>query len=162
MMTRSQRDPVGGEPGGGPAPERGGGGGLLVVEDLGVDEPGAVIERGVDVAVAGSAAAVMGGVAAAVDPPAAAVGDRGDLLDVDVDQLAWPFALIAPTGSVGGPVTAVESAAPCGVEDRLHRRRGQPDLVGDVVGAPTTRASQLQHLVAHPAAVRFGERCGRD
>ena len=78
-----------GEPGDGAVPERGGGDGLFVVEDLGVDEPGAVIDGGVDVAVAGIGVwPSVAVVAAAVEPPAAAVGDAGDLLDVDVDQLA--------------------------------------------------------------------------
>ena len=44
-------DAVGGEPGCCAAPESRGGDGLFVVEDLGVDDAGAVIERGVDVAV---------------------------------------------------------------------------------------------------------------
>jgi len=33
--------------------------------------------------------------AAAVNSPAAAVGDAGELLDVDMDQLAWPITLMA-------------------------------------------------------------------
>ena len=60
-----------GEPCGGSTPERGGGGGLFVVEDLGVDDAGAVIERGVDVAVAGRGPDEVAVVAGAADPPAA-------------------------------------------------------------------------------------------
>ena len=49
------------------------------------------MERGVDVAVARSAVAAVTVVASAVEAPAARGGDRGDLLDVDVDQLTGPF-----------------------------------------------------------------------
>ena len=155
-------DPMGGEPGNSAVPERGGGRCLLVVEDLGVDEPAAVIERGVDVAVASSGPAVMSGVAATVELPAAAVRDGSDLLDVDVDQLTWLFPLVAHDRLAAGPVTAVQAAAAGGVEDRLHRRRGELDVVGDAVGAPTTCPSQVQHPTTDPGAVRFGERFGRD
>ena len=78
MMTRSQLMPSAANQARGAAPERRGGDGLFVVEDLGVDEPGAVIEGGVDVAVAGTGVAVVAVVAAAVEPPAAAVGDGAE------------------------------------------------------------------------------------
>jgi hypothetical protein len=45
-----------GEPGNGSRPERTSGVGGLVVMDLGVDEPGPVIESGVDVAIADTGA----------------------------------------------------------------------------------------------------------
>ena len=91
--------------------------------------------------------AVDGAVASAVDPPAAAVGDAGELLDVDMDQLAGPVALVAAHRfAVGGPVAPIEAAEPGGAQDRLHGRGGQPDLMGDVVGAPTALAAQLDHL----------------
>jgi hypothetical protein len=49
-------------------------------------------------------------VAATADPTAATVGDAGDLLDVDMDQLAGPVALIAAHGHGRGSVPAVEPA----------------------------------------------------
>jgi hypothetical protein len=71
----SQREPQGGS-----LPERGGGDGLFVTENLAVDEPGAVIEGGVDVAVAGTCMAVVIVVAPAVQTPPAAGRDRAQLL----------------------------------------------------------------------------------
>ena len=35
------------------------------------------------------------------------------------------------------------------VED-THCRRGQPDVMGDVLGAPAALAAQPDHLAAHP------------
>lgn len=78
--------------------------------NLGVGETGAVIDGGVDVAVADP------GVLFAYEPvssnsPAApvGVGNPSDLLDINMDQLAWPVPLVAAdrfTGG-GGPVTPV-------------------------------------------------------
>jgi hypothetical protein len=73
-----------------------------------------------------------------VDPPAAAGGDAGDLLDVDVDQLAGPFALIATHRfDVGGAIAVIEPAEPFTVEDRLHRGGGEVEFVSDVGGTPS-------------------------
>ena len=72
-------------------PEVGGGDCLFVVEDLGVGEAGAVIERSVDEPVADTCVTAGGAGTATVEPPAAAVRDAGDLLDVNVDQLTRTF-----------------------------------------------------------------------
>ncbi len=149
MRTRSQVMPACGEPGGGSVPERDRGDGGLVVVDLGVHESGAVIDGGVDVAVTDPGVAAGGGRCRGRGSPAAAVGDPGDLLDVDMDQLAGTVALVAAHwfGSVARS-PSIEPAEALGVEDRLHRRRRQAELVGDVIGAPTTLAAQTQHPVA--------------
>jgi hypothetical protein len=54
-----------------------------------VHDVGAVVECAVDVAVTDSAMVVeVAWVAATADPTAVTVGDAGDLLDVDMDQLS--------------------------------------------------------------------------
>ena len=78
---------------------------LLVGQDLGVGQPGVVVQGGVQVAVAEHRAAVLAGAggggpvalpcARPGGAPAAAVRDVAELLDIDVDQLAGPVALVA-------------------------------------------------------------------
>src|SRR5205814_6949218 len=95
-------DAVGGEVGGGAEREAGGGGAFFVRQDLGVGEPGVVVDGGVDVVVAGPAG-LPGPGAAAAGPPAAAAGDLAELFDVEVDQLAGPVPFIAHRGGLAGP-----------------------------------------------------------
>jgi hypothetical protein len=117
---------------------------LFVGVDFGVDEPGAVVERGVDEPIPGRGSGCGGCVAAAVDLPAATVGDPSDLLDVDVDELARPVALIAHRWlGVLGPVASAESGESVGSEDLLHRGAGPADLVADVDSTPPTLEPQL-------------------
>src|ERR1700722_5811057 len=100
-------DPGGGVPGGGAGQERGRGFLALVGEDLGIGEPGVVVQDGVQIAVAqlGVAVAVAAGagsrgpvllaLCAPGGAPATAVGDVAELLDVSVDELAGAVALVA-------------------------------------------------------------------
>ena len=142
-------DAVCSEPGDGAVPEPDRGGGLFVVVDLGVDEPGAVINGGVDVAVADLFEPFVVVGAASMKPPAAAVGNATDLLDVDVDQLAGALALVAVDGlGVRGEVTAIEATAASSIQDALHGGRGEAGLMGDVTGTPTMMPSQLEHLLS--------------
>jgi hypothetical protein len=138
-------DAVLGEPGSCPPPERRRGGGLLVPVDLAVDEASAVVDGGVDVAIARTAVAAMAIVAPAVEAPAAAVGDGADLLHVDVDELARPFPLVALHRPAAGPVPPVEAAEACSPEDYPHGGGGQVDLEGDAIGAPPAGPAQFDH-----------------
>ena len=133
-------------------PELDGRAGLFVVEDLGVHDPGAVIERCVQEPVAatsGDAALVV--VTAASGSPAAAVGDRGELLHIDVDQLTGPLALVAAHRSCGCAVTSVKASEASLAKDVLHGRRCETDLVRDVLGAPAALLSQPDHELANPS-----------
>jgi len=65
-------DAPGGEEADRSAVEADGGDGLLILEDLGVDDPVAVVEGGVQVAVAGAGVASVLAGPSAVEPPAAA------------------------------------------------------------------------------------------
>src|SRR4051794_3171621 len=87
-------DAVAGVEGGGAGEEAGAGGALLIAEDLGVGQPGVVIDGGVDVVIA-QAAGRAGSGAAAVGAPAATVGDAPELLHIDVDQGAGPVVFVA-------------------------------------------------------------------
>jgi hypothetical protein len=139
-------DAVDGEPGVGAPPERSGGDGLFVGEDLGVGEAGAVVDGGVDEPIAGAGALHDGCLAAAVDPPSAAGRDAGDLLDVNVDQLAGPVALRAANRfDVGSAITGIEPAETLTAQDGLHRRGSQAELMTDVGSAPTMPSSQRHH-----------------
>ena len=81
---------------------------MFVVMDLGVDDAGSVIERGMDESVANRGALARRRVAAAMCSPAA-VRDPSDLLDINMDQLTGTVPDIAPDGFCGCPVTLVES-----------------------------------------------------
>ena len=94
----------------------------------------------------------MAVVAAAVHPPTTAVGDGGDLLDVDVEHVAGPAPLVTlgQRPRARRSITAIETADTGGPQDRLHRRGGQPDLERDVCRAPAVVAPQLQDLATMP------------
>ena len=124
------------EPVVGSVPEPGGGVGLFVAVLFGIDEAGAVIDRGVKVDVAGAGMAFVGVVAAAVEVPAAAGGDRREFLDVNMGQLARMVSLIADHRSCRA-VARVETTEAGLVQDGLHRRGRQPDLVSDAGGTPS-------------------------
>ncbi|MEA3213880.1 MAG: hypothetical protein QOJ19_36, partial [Acidimicrobiia bacterium] len=117
---------------------------LVVVEDLGVRHPGAVVERGVQVAVADAPA---GCPAAAVELPAAAVGDGRQFLDVNVDELARTFPLIAPHRRLGacGPITPVETGQSGPAQNGLHGRGGQADLLRDALRPAAALEAPFHH-----------------
>src|SRR3954454_23156695 len=96
-------DPVAAVVGEGAAQEADRGRGFLVCEYLGVGEAAVVVDGDVHVFVAGGAARRSCRVAqprgvvlrAAAHAPAGAADDPAELLDVDVDELPWPGALVA-------------------------------------------------------------------
>src|SRR5215467_2771306 len=118
-------DPGCGVPGVRAGQERGCGFAGLVGQDLGIGQPGVVVEGGVQVAVAQVRAAVdlaaARGVAVglpvtlagrpAQDPVAAAVGNVAEFFDIDMDQLARAGPLIAPHGSAAATVQVHQQRA---------------------------------------------------
>ena len=64
---------------------------LLVFEHFDVGEPGRVIDADVDVFPADPAASLS----AVARDTVAGTSNTAELLDVDVEELAWPFALVA-------------------------------------------------------------------
>ena len=140
-------DPGGGIPGVRAGQERRGRVLGLIRQDLGVSEAGVVIQGGVQVAVAQDRVAVAGALRAgmglavtpaldvAQDTPATAVGDVTELLDVHVDQLAGPGALIAADRHPGGPVQACQPRAAVTAQHRVHRRGRHAQPEADPGGA---------------------------
>ena len=84
-----------------PGQEPGAGRGLLVGQDLGVGQPGVVVDGDMDEVIANTMA-VPGVGSSAVQPPAAPLRDAAQLLDVDVDQLPGLVTLIAVGAAAGG------------------------------------------------------------
>lgn len=97
-------DAVLGEVGASPGQESGRGGAFLVGVDLGVGEPGVVIDRGVDVVKTDPSTADL--FAAAVGRPASTVRDPAEFLRIDMHQLtAVAAALLKPFADVRGLTT---------------------------------------------------------
>jgi hypothetical protein len=89
-----------------------------------------------------------GRLTASVDAPAASVGDAGEFLDVDVDQLSGPIALISDERICCCSVAGVEPADPFGDQDSLDGGAGTADLVTNVPRSPATLLTQLDDLAA--------------
>jgi hypothetical protein len=129
---------MGGEPGRGPDQEPGAGLALLVGMDLGVGQPGVVVDRAVHVVVAdpssrpllGLGATVLPGVPA-MDPPAATGTDHPELLHVHMHQLARPGPLVTAHDLTGGPVQPHQPGQPVPDQHPVHRRGVQPQDPGD-------------------------------
>src|SRR4030095_802883 len=100
-------DPVLGEEGGCLDQEPGGCGAALIAQDLAEGNPGTGIDSRVNVVIAD--APPPRSLGPAVDAVAAAVRDAAQLLDVEVDQLAGPLALVADHGAAG-PVGVGQAA----------------------------------------------------
>jgi hypothetical protein len=101
----------------------------FIGELLGVGEPAVVVDREVDPVPA--QAVVWVAALPAVDPMTATRSDPTEHLRVEVDELAWSFALVTDDRwSWFEPVESSEAFAP---EDRVHRAPGQACLPGEDV-----------------------------
>ena len=118
----------------GAGPERGGGL-LLIGEDLAVGQAGAVIDRGVDVAVPGPRAGLTSGRAAEGLVPAA-VGDVAEFLDVDVDQVTRRLVFGAANHVSGGAVGPGQPVEPVADQNPVHGGRVQTQQAGDTRRSP--------------------------
>src|SRR5438309_983144 len=141
-------------------------GGLLIAEDLGVGQAGAIVDRDVHTLPAGSAAGHTGGVsldwrasvtASARDAMPSATCDAPELLDVDMDQLARSLALVALSGL---KTKAPELAHPDPREDPRDRRQRHPERLGDL-GTREAQPPQRRDRL-HPLLLRaVGDRAWR-
>ena len=100
----------------------------FVRQDLGVGESRGVIAGDVQVFSANAAVAVDHAGAPAGDT-VADTGDAAELLGVDVDQLAWLLALVAPDR--GGRIELLEAAQTQAAQDRADGRERQAEAAGD-------------------------------
>jgi hypothetical protein len=113
--------------------------------DLGIAQPGVIIDRGVDepmtvqrVAVAAGPAAGAVGLAVtgpsgpAQEPVATTGRDVAQLLDIEVDQVAGMVVFVAAHRPAGGPVQIGQAADAAADQDGMHGRGSQANLGGDL------------------------------
>jgi hypothetical protein len=81
--------------------------------------------------------------------PAAAVGNLAELLDVDMDQIARPFVLVATDRLSGGAVEVAESVESAADQDRVHGRGRHPQPVTDLDWSQALLAAQVHDLADH-------------
>jgi len=118
-------------------------GGCFVGVEGGVREAGVVVDADVEVVPAGLAAAA--GEQAAVG--VAGAFDAAEFLDVDVDELAGPVALVADDGFGGA---GVEAGAAVAAQDRVHGRGGELELPADRVRPGLKPLPRPQHAPFDP------------
>jgi hypothetical protein len=149
-----------------PAQEPNRGAGLLVAEHFGVGQAGRVVDRDVHELPAGVAdASPIRGIGRASRPLLAVAGDamagHGDapkLLDVDMDQLARPLALIALRRL---KPEAPELAHPQPLADRADRRQRNAQQLAELrrrEAQPPQRRDQLLGLNTGPIGNKLGRR----
>ncbi len=129
---------------GGSGQEPGAGRTALVCQDLGIGEPGVVVDCGMHVVEPDAAVPTMpaGVVAArlAAAPPATTVRDPAKLLDVNMDQVAGSGSFIAQSASPGG----ADLGPGDGVELEQFRQAGAGDDPGRGRGADPDALSKLR------------------
>ncbi len=140
--------PVGGEPGHRAGEEACAGAGFLIGEDLGVGQPGVIVEGGVDEGVA-VPVTVLAALGPAQHPVPAAVGDSGELLHVHVHQLPGCAAFVAADRLAGGPVAAVQAGQPPAHQHPVHRGGRHADPGGDPDRADLVRPPQHHDPLLH-------------
>ena len=100
----------------------------------------------------GSTNCVLAVVAASAGALPSTVGDPGDLLHLDMDELTRPVTLEATNWrSAGGAVTSIQPGQSFGTQDLLHRRRSEAELMGDVVSSPTPLLAEPHNVTADPS-----------
>ena len=80
------------------------------------------------------------------DLPAPTFGDPAELLDVDVDELAWPGSLIAADHPTGWPVHPREAVQSEPDEHTVDGGRRDAQAIADASRAELERRSQLGDL----------------
>jgi len=120
-----------------------GGGRGLVVVDLGVGQPGVVIQDGVDVGGADQRAVILvpagadrsGPVAFALGSaqvaPTPTVGDVAELLHIDVDQRPGMVVFVTAHRLASDPIDVGKPVDSASDQHRVHRRCRHPQLGGD-------------------------------
>src|SRR5699024_1860738 len=154
-------DPAGFEVGVGSGPEAGGGFFALIGQDLGVGQPGVVIDGVVQVHVARAPVGLCAGLVAVAssaseDLVASAVGDASLFLDVDVDHLTGPGPFVATDGSAGGPVLPGQLRQPITGEHPVDGGGLDPQPVADPLWTPPAVDAQPDD-----AAFAFGRQTVR-
>jgi hypothetical protein len=130
----------------------------FVGEDLGVGEPGVVVNGMMQERVAAALFLVVA-VAdrAAKHAVATTVRDASLLLDIDVDQLAWGRLLIAngtwfANGKPGGLINPRQLRHPIPGKDSLDRGPVDTQVITDSMRTPTTSEAQRDDPMLKPQA----------
>ena len=140
-----------------PRPEPGGGVFLLIAEDLGVGEPGVVIDGMVEERVPAPLLLVVAAPDRAAElSVAATIGDAPLLLDIDVDEIAWSGMFVAdgflPShGEPRGLIKPGELRHPIPNQHLLDRGAGNPQVVTDSVWSPLPSEPQRHDSMLEPA-----------
>lgn len=130
------------EVGAGAFPERCRGFFAFVGEDLGVREPGMIVDGVVEERVPASPPAVVAGSDGAAEyAMPTPVGDPAEFLDIDVDEVSRAGALIPdrpglPDGQPGRLIDMCEEWHPVAGEDAFDRGAGDAEVVADAVWPP--------------------------
>jgi hypothetical protein len=141
-------DAMAGEEHPGPAEEPGAAVAALIGQDFGIGQPGVVVDGGMDIVIAWAMLAVASALlkrVAAMNPMAATLTEPPELLDVHVDQLAWPEAFIAADQLAAGPVQQLQPPKPVVAQHPVDRRDRQADQGGDPGRAQLAGLAQGHH-----------------
>ena len=114
------------------------GGGLLVGMDLGVGNPGVVINGGMEVGVANAAALGTGYLASSPCSPAAPGGDPTQFLDIDVEELSGSVLFVAADVTSGGGIKIPQPGDPETDQHPPHRGRIQPEVTPNHRWSPSS------------------------
>lgn len=153
-------DAVGGVEHVGALPEPGGGFLLLVGQDLGIDQPGVVVDRGVQEGMANSGTPVSFVGLPTAGAVTAAVGDAAEFLHVHVHEIARILAFVADwfgfaNRQTGVQVDVTQEGHVVSVEHLRHRRLRQAQVVADPVWSPPSGEAQRDDP---PLGVTIGPR----
>jgi hypothetical protein len=146
-------DAVQGEPVMGTAPEPGAGLGPLVPQDLHIGQAGVGIDGGMQLVVAASTpvdATVDRASGPAADTMAATCRDAAELLGVRVDQVAWPWVLVAADRPTGGAVQPGQPVAAMTDQDPVDGRGREVQPGGDASWAETLTPAQPEDALFDP------------
>ena len=145
--------------------------------DLGIGDPGVVIEHGMDergpsqrvpevaVGQAGAArrhGAVGQALGLAHEPSPAAVRNIAQFLDIDMQQGAGVGVLVTADRLAGHPVHVGQAADPAPGEDLMDRGGATPTTAAIGTGPRRCFHRRCTILRTTGCGVAFGEQCGRD
>ena len=144
----------------------GGGGAAFVAEDLAVGPAAVVVDGGVHVVVADAS---LGRVGASVDAPAAAGGYAAEFLDVDVDEVTWPFAFVADRCRLRGAdafagqrVAFAQARHIVAAQDAADGPRGNAQQRRQSIGAPGATPDERRAPAVRSPAVCASDSSGDD
>ena len=134
-------EPALAEEGVGLGEEAGGGGAALIGVGLDAGEAGAVVHGHVQEVIAAAPPTGRGGTIAEAMP--AALGDTGQLFDIEMHQFAGVGALVAH-GALRGPVEVGQARHPVAAQQAVDGGAGQAQQPGQPLRAPAPCASRPQ------------------